>query len=212
MERRQFLIKAGGAAALAASARPVLAESSPESHVTSQPDPLPELETNTSDILVNTLIEWGATHVFGIVGDGINPIIEALRKRKDEIAFVGVRHEEAAAFMASGMAKHTGKLGVCIATTGPGAVHLLNGLYDAAMEGAPVLAITGIINHDLLGTQFTQEVDTIKMLQDLAVYNQNITGPVHAQTVVDLACRAAVLTPGVAHITVSTDTQMKPLS
>jgi pyruvate dehydrogenase (quinone) len=167
---------------------------------------------STADILVDKLIAWNVQQVFGLTGDGVNPIVESLRKRKDRIRYITVRHEESAAFMASGYAKYTGKLGVCLATTGPGAVHLINGLYDAAMEGAPVLAITGIINHDLLGTQYTQEVDTVKLFQDLAVYNQNITGPLHALTVVDLACRAALTKPGVAHLTVATDTQMKPLS
>jgi thiamine pyrophosphate-dependent acetolactate synthase large subunit-like protein len=89
---------------------------------------------NTSDILMETLIAWGAPFVFGIVGDGINPIIEALRKRQDRIRYIGVRHEEAAAFMACGIAKHTGRLGVCLGTTGPGAVHLLNGLYETAFS------------------------------------------------------------------------------
>ncbi|MBS1664579.1 MAG: pyruvate oxidase [Bacteroidetes bacterium] len=165
----------------------------------------------TADIIVDKLIAWNVQQVFGLTGDGVNPLVEALRKKKDKIKYITVRHEESAAFMASGYAKYTGKLGVCLATTGPGAVHLMNGLYDAAMEGAAVLAITGIINHDLLGTQFTQEVNTVKMLQDLAVYNQDITGPLNALTVVDLACRAALAEPGVAHITVATDTQMKQL-
>jgi hypothetical protein len=159
----------------------------------------------TADILVDKLIDWKVELVFGLTGDGVIPIVEALRKRQDKIRYITVRHEEAAAFMASGYAKYTGKLGVCLATTGPGAVHLLNGLYDAKMEGAPVLAITGVIDHDLLGTQFTQEVDTVKMLQDVAVYNQQISGPLHAQTVVDLACRSALGVPGVAHITAATD-------
>ena len=140
-----------------------------------------------------------------MVGDGINPIFEALRKRKDEIKLITVRHEEAAAFMASGYAKCTGKLGVCLGTTGPGAVHLMNGLYDAAMEGAPVLAITGVINHDLLGTKFTQEVDTVAMLQNITVFNQLITGPLHAQTMVDIACRTALTMHGLSHITIATD-------
>jgi thiamine pyrophosphate-dependent acetolactate synthase large subunit-like protein len=165
----------------------------------------------TADIIVDKLIAWDVQFVFGLTGDGIIPLVEALRKKQDKIRYITVRHEETAAFMASGYAKYTGRLGVCLATTGPGAVHLLNGLYDAAMEGAPVLAITGIINHDLLGTQFTQEVDTVKMLQDVAIYNQTITGAQHALTVVDLACRNALTVPGVAHITISTDTQMKPL-
>jgi pyruvate dehydrogenase (quinone) len=169
-------------------------------------------EMNTSDIIIDKLIAWDVSLVFSLVGDGINPIYEALRKRQDKIKVITVRHEESAAFMASAYAKATGKLGVCLATTGPGAVHLMNGLYDASMEAAPVLAITGVVNHDLLGTQFTQEVDTIAMLQNIAVFNQLLTGPIHAQTMVDLACRAALTTPGLAHITVSTDIQMKPLA
>ena len=169
-------------------------------------------DDTAADIIVDKLIAWKVNVIFGLTGDGINPIVEALRKKKDKVKYITVRHEESAAFMASGYAKYTGRLGVCMATTGPGAVHLMNGLYDAAMEGAPVLAITGIVNHDLLGTQFTQEVDTVKMLQDITVFNQTITGPIHAQTIVDLACRSAIMIPGVAHITVSTDTQMKPLS
>ena len=117
-----------------------------------QPAPDFGADWNTADIIVETLLAWGATHAFGIVGDGINTIIEALRERQDRIQYIGVRHEEAAAFMASGFAKHTGRLGVCVGTTGPGAVHLLNGLYDAHMDGAPVVALTGLTFHDLLGT------------------------------------------------------------
>src|ERR1700721_1807145 len=121
---------------------------------------------NTADLLVETLIAWDVPFVFGLVGDGINSITEALRKRQDRIKFITARHEEAAAFMACGYAKHTGKLGVCLATTGPGAVHLLNGLYDARMDSAPVLAITGTPFHDLLGTNFMQGVDTISLMKD----------------------------------------------
>jgi pyruvate dehydrogenase (quinone) len=169
-------------------------------------------DQNTSDIIVDKLVAWKVEVIFSLVGDGVNPLYEALRKRKDAIRLITVRHEESAAFMAAAYAKLTGKLGVCLGTTGPGAVHLMNGLYDAAMEAAPVLAITGVINHDLLGTKFTQEVDTVAMLQDIAVFNQLITGPVHAQTIVDLGCRAALTTPGLSHITVSTDIQQKKLS
>src|ERR1700677_4149674 len=136
--------------------------------------------------MVETLIAWGATHCFGIVGDGINSIIEALRKRQDQIKYIGVRHEEAAAFMASGFAKHTGQLGVCVGTTGPGAVHLLNGLYDAHMDGAPVVAITGMTFHDLIGTRYQQGVDTTKLMQDVALYNVEVTGPEHAVLVTNL--------------------------
>src|SRR3954471_11050655 len=93
------------------------------------------------DILVQSLIDWGVEVVFGLPGDGINGIMESLRKQREKIRFVQVRHEESAAFMACGYAKYTGTLGVCVATSGPGGIHLLNGLYDAKFDGAPVLAI-----------------------------------------------------------------------
>ena len=156
--RRDFLQFAGaGLAAASAGTTAVRAsESIPQPPLDSEtsdgvvrqpPQFAPDL--TTADIMIETLISWGATHCFGVVGDGINSIIEALRKRQDRIKYIGVRHEEAAAFMASGFAKHTGQLGVCVGTTGPGAVHLLNGLYDAHMDGAPVVAITGMTFHDL---------------------------------------------------------------
>src|SRR3982750_526692 len=120
--------------------------------------------SNSADIIVDKLIAWNVELIFSLVGDGVNPLFESLRKRKEAIRLITVRHEEAAAFMASGYAKATGKLGVCLGTTGPGAVHLMNGLYDAAMEGAPVLAITGVMPNDVLGTKFFQEINTITML------------------------------------------------
>ena len=169
-------------------------------------------DLTTADIMVETLIAWGATHCFGVVGDGINSIIEALRKRQDRIKYIGVRHEEAAAFMASGFAKHTGQLGVCVGTTGPGAVHLLNGLYDAHMDGAPVVAVTGMTFHDLIGTRYQQGVDTTKLMQDVALYNVEVTGPEHAVLVTNRACRVALGDRGVAHLTVSKDTQMMRLA
>jgi len=169
-------------------------------------------ELNTADILIDTLIRWDVQFVFGIVGDGINSLIEALRKRQDEIRFIAVRHEEAAGFMASGYAKHTGKLGVCLATTGPGAVHLMNGLYDAKMDSTPVLAITGSTFHDLGGTHFMQAVDTQALMRDVAPYNIAVTGPIHAGIVGNLACRSALGGRGVAHLTIAKDTQAMKLS
>ena len=118
--------------------------------------------------------------------------MEALRKLQEKIRFIQVRHEEAAAFMACGYAKFTGRLGVCIATSGPGAIHLLNGLYDAKMDGAPVLAITGQTYHDLMGMRYQQEVNLLGLFQDVTVFNQMVNGPVHAQALVDAACRAAL--------------------
>jgi len=161
----------------------------------------------TSDVLVSRLIDWGVRVVFGLPGDGINGIMEALRTRQDRISFVQVRHEEAAAFMACGYAKYTGELGVCLATSGPGAIHLLNGLYDAKMDGAPVLAITGQTYHDLIGTRYQQEVDLLSLFKDVAVYNQQVLGAGHVRALVDAGCRAALSLRGVAHITCPVDLQ-----
>src|SRR5438876_1613604 len=124
--------------------------------------------------LVDRLIEWGVTVVFGLPGDGINGIMEALRERQDKIRFIQVRHEESAAFMACAYAKYTGKLGVCLSTSGPGAIHLLNGLYDAKMDGAPVLAITGMPYHDLIGTWTQQDVQTDRLFSDVAAVSERI--------------------------------------
>src|ERR1700704_4819051 len=169
------------------------------------------MSKSTSDVLVERLIDWGVTVVFGLPGDGINGIMEALRTRQDRISFIQVRHEEAAAFMACGYAKYTGRLGVCLATSGPGAIHLLNGLYDARMDHAPVLAITGQTYHDLIGMQYQQEVDLLSLFKDVAVYNQQVLGAGHVRALVDAGCRAALSLRGVAHITCPVDLQDQPL-
>jgi pyruvate dehydrogenase (quinone) len=161
-----------------------------------------------ADILVERLVEWGVDTVFGLPGDGINGVIEALRERREKIRFVQVRHEEAAAFMACAYAKYTGRLGVCLATSGPGGIHLLNGLYDAKFDGAPVLAITGLHHHDLLCTHSQQDVELDKLYMDVAIYNARIMGVEHVETVTDLACRTALAYRCVAHITIPTDVQM----
>src|SRR3954463_1661193 len=113
----------------------------------------------TSEVLIRRLAEWGVDTVFGIPGDGINGIMEGLRRHTDKVKFVLVHHEESAAFMATAYAKQTGRLGVCLATSGPGAIHLLNGLYDAKLDHAPVLAITGMQESSVLGTSYQQEVN-----------------------------------------------------
>ena len=162
---------------------------------------------NASDVLVECLLDWGVEIIFGLPGDGINGIMEALRTRQDKIRFIHVRHEEAAAFMACGYAKYTGKLGVCLATSGPGGIHLLNGLYDAKMDGAPVLAITGLQFHDLIGTFTQQDVALDKLFMDVCVYDERVMGATHVENVVDLACRTALSYRGVAHITIPVDFQ-----
>src|SRR5579862_6036182 len=161
----------------------------------------------TSDILIDRLIHWKVSEVFGLPGDGINGIMEALRKRQDKIRFIHVRHEEAAAFMACAYAKYTGKLGVCLATSGPGGIHLLNGLYDAKLDGQPVLAITGLQYHDLVQTHTQQDVELDKVFIDVAVYNTRIMSASHVENVADLACRTALAYHGVSHITIPVDTQ-----
>ncbi|MEJ2379040.1 MAG: thiamine pyrophosphate-binding protein [Pseudolabrys sp.] len=138
-------------------------------------------DPTASEVMVETLIRWGVDTIFGIPGDGINGIIEALRKKQDHIRFVQVRHEEAAAFNACAYAKWTGKLGVCLATSGPGGIHLLNGLYDAKLDGQPVLAITGLQFHDLLHTWTQQDVELDKLYQDVCVYNNRVMGPLHVE-------------------------------
>jgi pyruvate dehydrogenase (quinone) len=160
-----------------------------------------------ADLLVERLIGWGVDTVFGLPGDGINGIFEALRTRQDRVKFIQVRHEEAAAFAACGYAKYTGRLGVCLATSGPGGIHLLNGLYDAKCDGQPVLAVTGHTFHDLIGTHYQQDVDLDKLFMDVSVYNQRVMGPAHVQNVVDEAVKTALARRGVAHITVPKDIQ-----
>jgi len=160
-----------------------------------------------ADILVDRLIDWGVKEVFGLPGDGINGIMESLRKRQDDIRFVHVRHEEAAAFMACAYAKYTGKLGVCVATSGPGGIHLLNGLYDAKLDGQPVLAITGHAFHDLIDTHTQQDVDLDRLFADVTVYNARVMGCAHVRNVTDLACRTALNFRGVAHLNIPSDIQ-----
>src|ERR687887_995753 len=161
----------------------------------------------SSDRLVEILQEWGVDTVFGLPGDGVNGIIEAFRKKKDAVRFIQVRHEEAAAFMACGYAKYTGKLGVCVATTGPGGIHLLNGLYDAKFDRAPVVALTGLPYHDLIDTFTQQDVDHNKLFADVALYTTRIMSAAHVENAVALACRTALAHAGVAHVAIPTDVQ-----
>ena len=165
-----------------------------------------------ADKLVERLIAWDVDTIFGLPGDGINGVFEALRTRQKKLKFIQVRHEEAAAFAACGYAKYTGRLGVCVATSGPGGIHLLNGLYDAKCDGQPVLAITGHTFHDLIGTHYQQDVDLDKLYMDVAAYNQRIMGAAHVNNVVDEAIKTALGNRTVAHITIPKDIQEWPSS
>jgi pyruvate dehydrogenase (quinone)/pyruvate oxidase len=161
-----------------------------------------------SEALIERLADWGVDTVFGLPGDGINGIMEGLRRHQDRVRFVLVHHEEAAAFMATAHAKATGRIGVCLATSGPGGIHLLNGLYDAKLDHMPVLAITGMQETSVLGTGYQQEVNLDKLYADVAEYDQMIYNPAQLPSVVDNAIRTAYARRGVAHLTVPNDIQV----
>ena len=163
-----------------------------------------------AETLVRRLVEWGVDTVFGLPGDGINGLFEALRRHAEDIRLVVVQHEEAAAFMASAHAKMTGQLGVCIATSGPGGVHLLNGLYDAKLDHQPVLAITGMQETSLLGTGYQQEVHLEKLFIDVADYDAMITNPQHVEALVDASVRTSLARRTVSHLTFPNDLQVAP--
>jgi pyruvate dehydrogenase (quinone)/pyruvate oxidase len=160
-----------------------------------------------SELLIERLIDWGVDTVFGLPGDGINGIMEGLRRHRDRLRFVLVHHEEAAAFMATAYAKSTGRLGVCLATSGPGGLHLVNGLYDAKLDHVPVLAITGMQATTQLGTTYQQEVHLDRVFLDLAEYNAVVHVPVSIPALVDIGVRTALSRRGVAHITFPVDIQ-----
>lgn len=166
----------------------------------------------TADILTNSLLDWGIDTIFGLPGDGINGFVESLRQNKDKIRFILVRHEESAAFMACAYAKYTGRLGACMSTSGPGAIHLLNGLYDAKADNTPVIAITGSTYSDLMNSNYQQDVNLLQLYSDVAVYNSLISVPEQAEMAVDIACRTALTQRGVSHLTIPIDIQVKKSS
>ena len=165
----------------------------------------------TADIIAEALLDWNVDIIFGLPGDGINGFMEALRTRQDKIKFILVRHEESAAFMACAYAKYTGKLGACVATSGPGAIHLLNGLYDAKLDNTPVIAITGSTYSDLMGSSYQQDVNLLQLFSDVSVYNNIVTAPEQAEMAVDIACRTAFAQRGVSHLTIPIDVQERKL-
>jgi pyruvate dehydrogenase (quinone) len=164
----------------------------------------------TSEVLITRLAEWGVDTVFGLPGDGINGIMEGLRRHSDKVTFVLVHHEEAAAFMATAYAKATGKIGVCLATSGPGGIHLANGLYDAKLDHVPVLAITGMQETSVLGTGYQQEVNLDRLYEDVSEFNQVVMNPAQVPALVDIAVRTAYARRGVAHLTFPNDVQVAP--
>jgi pyruvate dehydrogenase (quinone) len=161
----------------------------------------------TSELIVDRLLEWGIDTYFGLAGDGINGFFEALRTRREKIRFVHVRHEEVAALAAVGHAKFTGRPAVCITTAGPGALHLINGLYDAKIEGAPVIAITGMPYHDMIGTHFLQDLNQDYVFADACAFDQRVNGPAHAVNATDLAVRSALAQRAASHLAIAIDVQ-----
>src|SRR5436309_13255312 len=148
---------------------------------------------DTAQFILNRLTEWGIKRVYGYPGDGINGLMGAFHEVGDRLEFIQTRHEEIASFAASAHAKYTGDVGVCMATSGPGAIHLLNGLYDARMDHQPVLAIVGQSARTALGGNYQQEVDLMNLFKDVAgEYVQTCTDAVQMRQLVDRACRIAL--------------------
>ena len=150
------------------------------------------MSETTSDFLIKRLSEWGINRIYGFPGDGINGIMGALNRASESMQFIQVRHEEMAAFMACAHAKFTGEVGVCMATSGPGAIHLLNGLYDAKMDHQPVVAIVGQQARAAIGGSYQQEVDLISLFKDVArEYVFMASVPAQIRHLVDRAVRIA---------------------
>jgi pyruvate dehydrogenase (quinone) len=163
----------------------------------------------TADFLVDRLKAWGVQRIFGYSGDGINGVIGAIQ-RDEAVDFIQPRHEEMAAFMAVAHAKFTGELGVCLATGGPGATHLITGLYDAKLDHQPVLAICGQAETTVRGASYQQELNLDRMLADVAAYVQEVSHPAQLPHVVDRAIRLAIAQRAPAAIIIPKDVQEQP--
>ncbi|WP_326654841.1 thiamine pyrophosphate-dependent enzyme [Streptomyces sp. NBC_01750] len=162
-------------------------------------------------VIVDALKDLGVQHVFGVVGDALNPLTDAIRTT-DGLTWVGCRHEEAAAFAAGAQSQLSGTLGVCMGTVGPGSVHLLNGLYDAAKSRTPVLAVCGQVPLAEIGSDYFQEVDNDLLFRDVAVYRATVTSPEQMPRMLESAVRAAISRQGVAVLTVPGDLGDQELS
>ncbi|MFE5670006.1 thiamine pyrophosphate-requiring protein [Agromyces sp. NPDC056523] len=168
-------------------------------------------DRTVADAIVARLVEWGVDRIFGYSGDGINGVMQALRRSADAPEFVQARHEETAAFMAVAHAKFTGRVGVVAATQGPGAIHLLNGLYDAKLDSAPVVAIVGQQVRSVLGTEYQQEVDLHRLFADVAAqYSTTVVAPEQVPAAIDQAVRTALATRSPTVVIVPHDVQDLP--
>ncbi len=161
-----------------------------------------------SDYLVQRLYDWGVRRVYGYPGDGINGVMGALNREQEKVSFIQTRHEEEAAFMACAHAKFTGEVGVCIATSGPGAIHLLNGLYDAKLDHQPVVAIVGQQATTVMGADYQQEVDLLSLFKDVAHhYVHMATSAAQVRQLVDRAIRIALAERTVTCVILPSDIQ-----
>src|SRR5579871_5766806 len=161
------------------------------------------MSRTVADVLVGVLEQIGVRHIFGLIGDSLNPLADAVRRSK--IEWMGVRHEEGAALAASGQAKLTGHLGVCCGTTGPGSTHLVAGLYEASRDHAPVLAISGDMPRQLAGLDYFQATNPNLLFSDVSLYTDTISSPAQAPAVIHQAIAAAYAGRGVAHLTAPMD-------
>lgn len=168
------------------------------------------MSNTVGDFFIDRLYDWGVRRIFGYPGDGINGVIGALQKSSHDIEFIQVRHEEMAAFMASAYSKFSGELGVCLATGGPGASHLITGLYDAKLDHMPVLAITGQAPRPVRGAHYQQEINLDRMFSDVASYVQEASTPPQVRHMVDRGIRIALSENGVSVLILPGDLQDKP--
>ncbi len=164
-------------------------------------------DKTTSDRIIERLLEWGVDTCFGLCGDQINGFFESLRTHADRMRFVHVRHEDNAALAAVGYAKFTGRPAACVATAGPGAIHMLNGVYDARMDGVPLIAVTGLSHHDTIGTHLIQDVASDRLYEHACMYSERVMGPAHAVNVTDLAVRSALMNRTPSHLAIPIDEQ-----
>src|SRR6202045_2261929 len=162
-----------------------------------------QISKTVADVLIGVVEEIGVKHIFGLIGDSLNPLADAVRR--SSIEWIGVRHEEGAALAASGQAKLTGRLAVCAGTTGPGSTHLVAGLYEAARDHAPVLALSGDMLRKMQGIDYIQTTKPDLLFRDVSLYTETITSPEQAPAVIHQAIAAAYAGRGVAHLTLPQD-------
>jgi len=175
-----------------------------------EPQPEKTTEHTVSDILINQISAWGIKYVFGIPGTSTLGIVDAIRKTQSKVQYIQVRHEETAAFMASAYGKLTGHIAAVLGISGPGATNLATGLYDAQLDHAPVLALTGMVPRKRIGQGAVQEIDQQAFFEPLTVYNKTLMAPEQTTSLATLAIKYALLDQGVAHIGIPNDVQKMP--